>query len=87
MDYDGIDTLLMFDTCDKRRCTSVEITDDVLDELDEFFTYHLRGTSDLHPRIDLKPVDGQIEIVDNDGKYSYTPKGPNETTLYLTTSL
>ena len=58
----------MFGACEIRKCVNITIRDDEVDELDtEFFTYHLRRTTSLHPRIELDPVDGRIEIVDNDG--------------------
>ena len=57
----------MFGACEIRKCVNITIRDDEVDELDtEFFTYHLRRTTSLDPRIELVPVDGLIEIVDND---------------------
>ena len=60
--------ILMFDECERRRCTNVSITQDMVDEPDEFFTFHLNRTTDLSPRIDLDPVVGIIEIVDDDSE-------------------
>ena len=60
--------ILIFDECEKRRCVNVSITQDLVDEPDEFFTFHLNRTNDISPRIDLYPVVGRIEIVDDDGK-------------------
>ena len=68
MDYEALDELLMFDECDRQKCVNVTITRDLVDEPDEFFTFHLNRTTDLSPRIDLDPVDGRIEIVDDDGE-------------------
>ena len=68
MDYGALDVILMFDECEKRRCVNVSITQDLVDEPDEFFTFHLNRTTDLSPRIELDPVDGTIEIVDGDGE-------------------
>ena len=59
---------LMFDQCERHRCMNVSITQDLVDEPDEFFTFHLNRSTDLSPQIALDPVDGRIEIVDDDGK-------------------
>ena len=68
MDYGALTEILMFDTCETRKCVNVTITDDLVDELDEFFTFHLSRTPNLDPRIDLDPVNGRIEIIDDDRK-------------------
>ena len=68
MDYRELNEILMFDECERRRCVNVDITQDLVDEPDEFFTFHLNRTPGLSPRIELNPVDGRIEIVDDDGK-------------------
>ena len=70
MDYGAIDVILMFDTCETRKCVNVTITEDLVDEPLEFFTYTLTGTPSLDPRIELNPIDGRVEIIDNDGEYS-----------------
>ena len=69
MDYGPVNVVLTFGACVTRRCMSVTITNDGVDELDEFFTYHLRRTTGLDPRIELYPVDGRIEILDKYSKY------------------
>ena len=67
-DYGPLSKVLMFGACEIRNCVTITIRDDEVDELNtEFFTYHLRRTTSLDPRIELDPVDGRIEIVDNDG--------------------
>ena len=68
MDNGALNEILMFEACETLKRVNVTITDDGVDELDEFFPYHLRRTTSLDPRITLDPVDGQIEIVDNDGE-------------------
>ena len=68
MDYGALDEILMFDECERRRCVNVTITQDLVDEPDEFFTFHLNRTTGLSTRIELDPVDGRIEIVDDDGE-------------------
>ena len=68
MDNGALNEILMFESCETLKCVNVTITDDGVDELDEFFPYHLRRPTGLDPRITLDPVDGQIEIVDNDGE-------------------
>ena len=59
---------LMLSECERRRCVNIPITQDLVDEPDEFFTFHLNRTPDLSSRITLDPMDGRIEIVDDDGK-------------------
>ena len=66
-DYEPLDVTLMFDECETRRCVNVSIVDDFVDEPDKNFLYSLERTPDLHPRIDLDPTLGEMEIVDNDG--------------------
>ena len=62
--------ILMFGECETRKCVNVTIVDDFEIESDENFFYHLEETpAGLHPNIDLRPVDGEIVIEDNDGKY------------------
>ena len=67
MDYGELDVILMFDECERRRCVNISITQDLVDELNENFTFHLNRTPDLSPHIYLDPVNGTIEIVDDDG--------------------
>ena len=68
MDYGALDVILTFDECEKRRCINVTITQDLVDEPDEFFNFYLNRTTDLSPRITLNPMEGRIEIVDDDGE-------------------
>ncbi|CAI8022403.1 hypothetical protein GBAR_LOCUS13163 [Geodia barretti] len=68
MDYGAIDETLMFDACETRKCVNVTITDDLVDEQQELFTYTLTRTPSLDPRIELDPIDGTVEIIDSDGK-------------------
>ena len=72
MDYIGLSTILMFEACQRRRCVNVTIVDDeVLEREVESFTVTLQRTTGLNNRITLNPVDGVVEITDNDGKYMY----------------
>jgi hypothetical protein len=68
MDYGAIDETLMFDACETRKCVNITITDDLVDEQQELFTYTLTRTPSLHLRIELDPIDGTVEIIDNDGE-------------------
>ena len=70
MDYEPLNEIIVtFDDCVTRRCVMVTITDDGVDELDEFFTYQLRRTTGLDSRIQLDTaLVGRIEIVDDDGE-------------------
>ena len=45
------------------------IMDDIILENDELFDLTLERTSDLDSRITLNPVNGVVEIADNDGRY------------------
>ena len=64
-DYGSLDMVLMFGECERRKCVNVTIVDDFEDK--NFF-YTLEETQNgLHPNIELKPVDGEVFIVDIDG--------------------
>ena len=67
MDYLELNTILSFAACETRRCVEVTIVDDLVDEPNEIFHYTLGRTIGLDPRISLNPVDGVVEIIDNDG--------------------
>ena len=60
--------ILTFDECERQMCVNVSIIQDLVDESDEFFTFHLNRTTDLSSHIDLDPVDGVIEIVDDESE-------------------
>ena len=61
----------MFGACDRRHCVNVSIVDDDVLEMTESFTVTLERTPGLNDRIKLNPVDGVIEIPDNDGEGVY----------------
>ena len=67
-DYEALDVLLTFDTCETRKCANVSIIDDGVDESDEFFTFNLTRTSNLHTRIELDPASGRVLIYGGDGE-------------------
>ena len=73
MDYLELNTILSFAACETRSCVEVAIVNDMVDEPDsiEFFHYTLERTPGLDPRISLDPVDGVVEIIDDDGKLLY----------------
>ena len=50
----------------------VSIVDDVVQENVESFNISLKRTPDLDSRIVLHPVNGVVEITDDDGRYTYT---------------
>ena len=58
--------ILMFTACDTRQCVDA-IVDDVTLELTETFIVTLKRTPALE-NILLNSVDGDIEILDNDGR-------------------
>ena len=68
MDYGAIDVILEFGVGEIQKCANVSVADDMVDEEDEIFTYHLRRTPNLDPRIRLEPIDGTVEIIDDDGE-------------------
>ena len=68
MDYGAIDVILEFGACETQMCVNVSIVSDLVDEEDEIFTYHLRRTPNLDPRINLEPTDGTVEIINDDGE-------------------
>ena len=66
-DYDGISAIVPFAACQRRACVIVTIIDDEILENIESFNFTLERTSELDIRITLDPVDGVVEINDNDG--------------------
>ena len=68
MDYGAVSTILMFAACDTRQCMDVPIVDDETLELTEIFIVTLERAPALENRITLNPVDGDIEILDNDSR-------------------
>ena len=68
LDYDKVSTILTFNKCDTQQCTEIPIVDDMMEELTESFSLTLERTPDLDSRITLDPVDGVVEITDNDGE-------------------
>ena len=62
-------TILMFEACQKRSCVTVTIVDDDILEMTESFDVTLERTPGLDSRITLRPVDGVVEITDEDGEY------------------
>ena len=71
VDYNHVSTIVAFDTCDTQRCTEIPIVDDMIVELTESFLITLERTPGLVSRITLNPVDGEIEITDDDGVYTF----------------
>ena len=68
MDYENITTeILLFASCQRRSCINVTIEDDNALELVELFNVTLETTTGLDERISLSPVNGVVEIIDNDG--------------------
>ena len=69
IDYVGVNMILMFAACEIRQCVSMIIVDDLEDEMIENILYTLERGPGLNPKIELDPVEGEIEILDNDGEY------------------
>ena len=68
VDYDVVEAILIFKSCETRVCTNVTIIDDKDAELTERFSVKLNRTDGLDPRITLDPVVGEFEIMDKDGE-------------------
>ena len=72
MDYGAVSTTLRFDACQRQKCVNISIQNDgVLEQLESFFV-NLARTPELDCRITLDPVDGDIEILDFNGKFVYS---------------
>ena len=65
MDYTALDEIVIFRQCEVRKCVNLSITEDLVDERDELFTYHLTSDVALHPRIKLYPANGEFKIKGN----------------------
>ena len=68
--------VLPFAPCDKRICVDVPIVDDEIVENVDTFEVTLERPPGLDSSITLVPVDGIVEISDNDGKYDVTVAYP-----------
>ena len=55
----------MFDQCAIRQCVNISIVDDTLPEETEYFTVKIGRSSNLHPKISLRPTEANITISDN----------------------
>ena len=67
MDYGEIlNAPLVFPPCERRSCVAIPIVDDDVLENSELFNVTLERNG-LDTRITLDPVDGLVEITDNDG--------------------
>lgn len=69
MDYSELSTTLSFPACETQQCANVAIEDDDLSENVESFTVTLERSPGLEMRITLDPVDGVVEIRDDDGLF------------------
>ena len=79
--------VLPFAPCDKRICVDVPIVDDEIVENVDTFEVSLQRPPGLDSRITLSPVDGIIDISDNDGKYDVTVAYPGRVLGCLSTPL
>ena len=66
MDYSSVITIVQFNECEQRSCINITIVDDEVPEDTEYFNLNL-DRNGLHERIQLDPVDGLVQITDNDG--------------------
>ena len=72
MDFDHASNTLTFGACNTSQCTEIVIVDDKIVELTESFSVTLERTAGLDSRITLVGVDGEVEIIDDDGAYIFT---------------
>ena len=70
LEYGAVDSILRFAACEMRSCVYAFIMDDIILENGESFILTLERTPDLDSRITLDPVNGVVEITENDGRYS-----------------
>ena len=72
-DHLGLSTsVLMFNDCESRSCADATIVDDtILEEVESFFVV-LGGAPGLDTRISLNPVNGEIQINDDDCEFGKT---------------
>ena len=68
MDYEEVDIILIFRSCNTTVCTNITIVDDNVAELTERFFVKLNRTDGLDERITLDPDVAEVEIIDNDGE-------------------
>ena len=64
-DYLELSTILKFDRCAVKSCTSVSIVDDNILEVTENFNVRIGRTANLSSRIDLQPNQTTVSIIDN----------------------
>ena len=69
MDYNPVAESLRFNRCDRRKCVVVPIIDDLMLEHIECFLLTLERTPSLAGSITLDPVDGRVDVSNDDGKY------------------
>ena len=67
MDYGFVSDILSFDACETRHCTEIPIVNDMIVEVSESFFVTLERTPGLDDRITLAPVNGGIEIIEDNG--------------------
>ena len=68
-DYSAVDTTLIFAACQMRSCVNIFIVDDIILENDESFNVTLERIPDLDSTIILDPVNGEVQITNDDGRY------------------
>ena len=70
MDYgELLDAPLVFPSCERKSCVDIPIVNDDVLENSELFNVALERNG-LDGRITLDPVDGLVEITDNDGTHT-----------------
>ena len=65
-DYIPVERTLTFKACDRRHCVNITILNDTQVENDEIFHVNLERTIGLNRTIKLDPIEGIIQIEEND---------------------
>ena len=60
----------MFDSCDNRSCAQVNVVNDEFLEGIESFFASLGRSPGLDTRIELEPINTEIQITDDDGTFT-----------------
>ena len=64
MDYTALSTLLRFGRCEKTKCVTIAIVDDILPEEVESFNVTLEMTENVSPYVFLHTHEAVVQIFD-----------------------
>ena len=78
----AFNTTVQFNECEQSSCINITIMDDDVLENTEFFNLTLERNG-LHERIQLDPVDGLVQITNNDGTCTVVIARPQYRTIII----